>query len=168
MNRRALLAELTVPLVGGAAIVARRLDYRRDKNFSIRTEPPIPGHQLELVGFDERYDEENAPDDSLSNHAEAEFDSSDNGIRIAGRIPSGGRSCMETELKTLRYDESSDTLSVAVFDDYVHHDICTLELGPILNAVSVSFESNLPSRVVVRHVKDGNGVVYEKPFIRQR
>ncbi len=88
-------------------------------------------------------------------------------FRITGRIPSGSRSCKETELKTLRYDESSDTLIVTVFDDYIHHNACTLELGPVLYAVDVDFESNLPSRVVVKHVKDGDGVAYEESFTRQ-
>ncbi|MFH5797534.1 hypothetical protein [Haladaptatus sp. CMAA 1911] len=164
MNRRALLAGLAVPLVGGTAVVAQRFDYRRDKKFSIRTEPPITGHRFELVDFDERYASGDMPDDSLSNHANVEFDSADGRIRVGGRIPSGSRSCMETELRTVRYVESSDTLIVAVFDDYIHHDTCNLELGPILYVTDVRFESSLPSRVVVKHVTDDDGVVYEKPF----
>ncbi len=80
MNRRALLAGLAVPLVGGTAVVAQRLDYRRDKEFSIRTAPPIVSHRFELIDFDERYRPGNMPEDSLSNHSEVEFDPSNDGV----------------------------------------------------------------------------------------
>lgn len=83
-----------------------------------------------------------------------------------GGVKSGSRSCKETKLKALDYDESSETLTVVVFDDYIHHNACTLELGIIPYTVSVNFESNLPSHVVVKHVEDGDGVAYEKSFTR--
>ena len=79
-----------------------------------------------------------------------------------GQVKSGSRSCKETELKTLRYDESSGTLTVVVFDDYIHHSGCTAELGVVPYTVTVNFDSNLPSQVVVKHVKDDGGFLYSE------
>ncbi|EFW92003.1 hypothetical protein ZOD2009_11010 [Haladaptatus paucihalophilus DX253] len=171
MNRRTLLAGISLPLVGGGVVVAQQLDYRRDKDFSIRTDPPITEHEFELVDVTKGFDDENYdPGKQFGNYATVEFDSTENRVRVLGQVKSGGRSCKETELKSLRYDERSDTLTVAVFDDYISHGVCTLELGIVPYTVSVNFESDLPSRVVVAHVKDaagiidGENVVYEKAF----
>ena len=171
MNRRALLAGISLPLVGGGVVVGRLLDSLRDKDFSIRTEPPITGYRFELVDSQERFNNGSYdPEKRFANYATVEFDSTERRVRVLGQVKSGSRSCKETELKTLRYDESSETLTVVVFDDYIHHSACTAELGVVPYSVSVNFDSNLPSRVVVKHVEDGEGflygegVTYEKTF----
>ncbi|WP_049971670.1 hypothetical protein [Haladaptatus cibarius] len=165
MNRRVLLAGLAVPLVGGTAAVAQRLDYRRKKEFSVRTEPPITGHRFELVDAHDRFgDGSYDPDERFAHRAEVEFDTVGKQVGVLGRVKSGSRSCKETKLKSLRYDESADTLTVVVFDDYTHQDICMLEIAIVPYTVSVDFESNLPSKIIAKHVKDGSGVVYEETF----
>lgn len=172
MNRRTLLAGISVPLVGGGGtVIARRLEYRRDTEFSIRTEPPITVHEFELVDVEKGFDDENYdPGKQFGDYATVEFDSTEKRVRVLGQVKSGGRSCKETELEALHYDEESDTLTVAVFDDYISHGACTLELALVPYTVTVNFDSNLPSRVVVKHVKDSAGVidgekvVYEKTF----
>ncbi|GAA0247720.1 hypothetical protein ACFFQF_06380 [Haladaptatus pallidirubidus] len=152
-------------MVGGTAVVGQRLDYRWDKEFSIHISPPITGHDFEPLDAQDRFDDGSYdPDERFAHRAMVEFDTVGKHVRVLGWLKSGSRSCKETKIEAIRYDESPDTLTVVVFDDYIHHDFCTLELAVVPYTVSVDFESNLLSRVVVRHVKDGDGVAYEETF----
>lgn len=73
-------------------------------------------------------------------------------LRVIGQLASGSRSCKETRLHALEYDDS--TLSVEVLDDYVAspNEACTSEQAVIGYQLLVTFEDALPTTLDVTHL----------------
>lgn len=73
-------------------------------------------------------------------------------LRVVGQLASGSRSCKETRLHALEYDDG--TLTVEVLDDHVAgpNEACTAESAVVGYELLVTFEDALPATLDVTHL----------------